>query len=376
MVNSGRILDQLLRLIRVGSPSRREGRVASLVCDELAALGLQAAVDSANRGFDGEIGNVMCRLPGQAGLPPLMLNAHLDTVEPGDGIEPEVLDGVVRSRGDTVLGADDKAGVAAILEALRVLRERGLPHPPLEIVFTVAEEAGLLGARHLDCASLAARVGFSLDSSGPVGGIVVRAPGEEKITATIKGRAAHAGLEPEKGISAIAIAAKAVAGMRLGRLDEDTTANIGTIHGGTAINIVPERVVLEGEARSHDPARLRAQVNHMVERLRAEARAAGGEAEVQIEVLYERFALAEGDLPVAIARSAAQEMGLEVALKSSGGGSDANIFNAHGIATAVLAVGHDRVHTSDEIMPVAELERLAEWTVRLVTRAAEMMAPA
>lgn len=376
MVSEDRLLDGLLRLIRTGSPSRKEGRAAALVCDQLAALGLQAAVDSANLQFEGEVGNVICRVPSDSDLPPLILNAHLDTVEPGEGIEPEVVDGVVRSQGDTVLGADDKAGVAAILEALRVVKERDLPHPPLEIVFTVAEEVGLLGARHLDYSALSARVGFSIDSDGPVGGVVVRAPGEEKITATVKGRAAHAGVCPEQGVDAIAIASRAVAGMRLGRIDDETTANVGTIHGGTAINIVPDRVVLEGEARSHDPEKLRGQMDDMVERLRAEAQAAGGEAEVEVEVLYERFALGENELPVVIARTAAQEMGLEVTLRSSGGGSDANIFNARGIATVVLAVGHDRVHTIQESMPVAELTRLGEWTVRLITRAAEMMAAA
>jgi len=349
--------------------------MAALVRDELAALGLQAHADDAHQRFGGEVGNLICRLPGADDLPPLMLNAHLDTVEPGQGIEPRVLNGTLRSAGDTILGADDKAGVTAILEALQVLRERRLPHPPLEIVFTVAEEVGLLGARHLDCSALSARTGFALDAAGPVGGIVVRAPGEEKFVATIKGRAAHAGVEPEQGVNAIAIAVRAVAGMRLGRIDDQTTANVGTIHGGTAINIVPDRAVLEGEVRSHDPGRLRAQMDQIVERFRAEAQAAGGEAEIETEVLYERFALGDDDLPVALARSAAAEMNLPFALKSSGGGSDANIFNAYGIATGVLAIGCDKTHTTDETMPLDQLQRLGELTVRVIARAAEMAAP-
>ena len=375
MVDRDRMLGRLLALIRAGSPSRREGEMAALVREELASLGLRAESDRAHEHFGGETGNLICRVPGADDLPPIMLNAHLDTVEPGQGIEPRVADGVLRAGGDTVLGADDKAGVTAILEALHVLRERGLRHPPLEIVFTVAEEAGLLGARHLDYSALAARVAFSLDSSGPVGGIVVRAPGEEKITATIHGRAAHAGVAPEEGVNAIAIASRAIAEMRLGRIDDETTANVGTIHGGAAINIVPDRVVAEGEARSHDPGKLRAQVDHMVERFRAQAQAAGGRAEIAVEPLYQRFALGDDDLPVAIARLAAQELGLPVALKSSGGGSDANIFNAHGIATVVLAVGCEQMHTTEETLPLDELERLGEWTLRLITRAAEVMAP-
>ena len=421
MVNRDRMLDRLLRLIRVASPSRREARMAAAVSEELAALGLRAESDDAHTHFGGDAGNLICRIPSPsqwlchpvplasrsgangiprgigmatpsqreergrvrvqpsaddlAGLPPLLLNAHLDTVEPGEGIEPQVVDGALRAAGDTILGVDDKVGVTAILEALEVLRERGLRHPPLEIIFTVAEEVGLFGAKHLDYSALSARVGFALDSSGPVGGIVVRAPGEERIAATIKGRAAHAGLAPEEGVNAIAIASRAIAGMRLGRLDHETTANIGTIHGGIAMNIVPDRVVIVGEARSHDPAKLRAQADHMLERFRVEAQAAGGEAEVQAEVLYERFVLGEEAAPVALARAAAAEMGLPVTLKSSGGGSDANIFNARGIATAVLAVGGEHPHTSRETLPLDELERLGELTVRLILRAAEMPAP-
>jgi tripeptide aminopeptidase len=301
----------------------------------------------------------------------------MDTVEPGGEVVPVLEDGVFTSASGTILGADDKAGIAELIEALEVVREQGIARGPVEVVVTIAEEIGLVGAKHLDYSLLRARHGFALDTTG-MGHMVLRAPGANRLRVEILGREAHAGVAPEQGLSAIQTAALALAEMQLGRIDAETTANFGKIEGGVACNIVPGRVFLEGEARSHDPAKLTAQTKHMVacfehaaERM---ARTIGGvtvrpQLQIDVQPDYPRMAVAEDAPVVRLALAAAAAAGQQLAIKLGGGGSDANIFNAHGIETIILATGMRDVHSPKESVAVDDMVKVAELLVEVIRRA-------
>ena len=375
MVKRERIVNEFLELAKISSPSLREGMIAGVVKEKLHALGLKAEMDDTGKMIGGEAGNLIATLepfpqPGEPGASTaLLLSAHLDTVAPGENVRPVLEHDIIRSSGDTILGADAKAGIAAILEALRVITEQNVPHPGLVIVFSVAEEMGLLGASCLDKAMLKADWGIVLDSAGPVGGMVTRGPAHSTVRAAIKGKAAHAGIEPEQGVSAIQIAAEAVRRMKLGRVDRETTANIGTINGGRATNIVPEEVIIEGEARSLSPEKLDEQIKSMKEAVVGAAREYGGSAEVEARLSYPHIDLAEEAPPVELIKRAGEKMGLKMKAISSGGGSDANIFNSMGIPTVNLTTGMEKVHTNGEFIRIEELLKLARLVVEIVKQA-------
>lgn len=377
MIDRERLLANFLELIQIDSPSDEEGKIAQHVLARLRDLGLEASIDAT--------GNVIARLAGEGEslrtLSPyertelgrrvgrefatILLNAHLDNVMPCVGVVSIVADGVVRSDGRTVLGADDKAGVAVILEVLQAIRE--LPHPPLEVALTVQEETGLRGAKGLDFAQLQAKMGISLDTEGSIGSIVVSAPSHNSISAVVHGKAAHAGTHPEEGINAILVAAEAIAQMPLGRIDFETTANIGVIKGGRATNIVPDRVEVRGEARSRDEGKLRSQTDKMVKALQDAAGRRGATVDVEVEREYSTFNLGEGDEIVQRVIVAARFIGLEPELVASGGGSDANIFNAHGIRMVNVSTGMEKVHTTEEHIAVADMVKCAELVAAILT---------
>ncbi len=350
MIRQDRLLSTFLELVSLDGPTGGEEPVALDVVSRLKSLGCSVARDS--------FGNVVARFAGH-GDEPILINAHLDCVQPCLGIHPVVIDGVVRSDGNSVLGADNRAGAAATLEVLASLIEDGTRHLPSEIVFTLGEEAGLLGAKALDYGMLHARWGLTLDASGPVGGCVVSTPWHDVIKATIHGRAAHSGVEPEKGVNAILAAAKGVAGMRLGRIDEETTANIGKIAGGTAMNIVAERVDLVGEARSRNEEKLKRQTSSMVQALDAAAVQIGARADIEVTRAYNGYNLTAQTPIVARMVTAARSLGIIPRLEATGGGSDANILNAHGITILNLCAGYADAHTVRESIGVGELVRLA-----------------
>jgi tripeptide aminopeptidase len=284
----------------------------------------------------------------------------MDTV-PGTSIRPIVSDGVVCSDGKTILGADDKSGVAVILEVLNVLRA-GVASPALEIALSVGEEIGLLGAKGLDMKWFQARQALVLDMGGPIREVICAAPSSDKFDAIVHGRAAHAGAHPEAGISAIAVAAQGIAHMPLGRIDEETTANIGIIQGGEAVNVVPDRVSMRGEARSHNVAKLEAQIAAMCKSLEdAVATHEGAELDIRIERAYESYRLT-ADMPILERVAAALEMMGEgpPILEAGGGGSDANILNARGIVAVPISTGMRGVHTHQECIAVADMVRCAE----------------
>ena len=357
-----RALQTFLDLVRIDSPSGQEAAVADWLLDALRRTGVIVERDAA--------GNVIGRRPGRgagASLPPLLLSAHMDTVQGTTSVVPVVRDGVVRSEGDTILGADDKAGITAIQEALRRTASEQVDCRTVEVAFTVREETGLTGAKALDLAAFAARQALVLDSDGPLGKIVNRAPAQNSIEATIIGRAAHAGVSPERGISAIQAAARALGPMRLGRVDDETTANVGIISGGTARNIVPERVRLVGEARSRDERKLEAQTRHMVELLETAAAELGARAEIQVARSYAAINVREDSPLVHLVRHALERHGVAARLEPTGGGSDANIFAANGLEALNIGVGIEDPHSVDEHIAVADLLASCDVLVTILT---------
>ncbi len=356
MVERDRVLYTFLELVQTDHRSGEEQLLAQRVVTRLRSLGLNAEIDA--------VGNVIARLAGEG--EPILLNAHLDSVDPCTGVVPVVEAGIVRSDGRTVLGADDLAGVAAIIEALQVIKENHISHRPVEVVLTVEEETGLTGSKGLDYAGLKSRMGVALDGGGEFGAIVVAAPSHNLISARILGKAAHAGVAPEKGINAIQVAAWAISRMALGRIDDETTANVGEIHGGTATNIVPALVEIEAEARSRNERKLRRQTQAITETLEEAARKFGAEVQTKVQRAYNGYTLTEEDEVVRLAKAAIEAVGVTPRLEATGGGSDTNILNAHGISCTNLSIGMMNAHTTDEWIAVEDLVRSAQVVLELV----------
>ncbi|MBA3944168.1 MAG: M20/M25/M40 family metallo-hydrolase [Herpetosiphonaceae bacterium] len=356
MINQERLLDTFLHLVQIDNPSGQEAAMAQYVMTWLRGEGFEAQQDAK--------GNVLAQLPGQGA--PLLLSGHLDSVAPAVGKQGVVRDGVVYSAGPTVLGADDLAGVAAIMEAVRAVREAGRPYRAAEIVFSVEEEIGLRGAKALDWSMITAKEGVALDLNGEVGGICVAAPAQDTLRVTIHGKAAHAGVAPEQGINAIRVAAEAIAAMPLGRIDAETTANIGTISGGAAKNIVPDRVELLGEARSRNAGKLAAQVDQMRQAFEAAAQRHGASVDVVVTHEY-GVQLIDPEAPIVqLCQAAARQAGLTPTLIETGGGSDVNIYTMHGISAVNLSVGYRDIHSTDEHIAVESIVKTARLVAALL----------
>jgi tripeptide aminopeptidase len=362
-----------LELASLPSPPGEERAVADRVLDYLGALGLEADEDDAGAKVGSSIGNIYARLEPNGGAgEPLFFCAHLDTVLPEGLIEPEVgEDGVVRNAAGTILGADNKSAVATMLEAAACLVEDGRPHAGVELLFTPKEEVGLLGADAFDQTRFAARVGYVYDHAGPIGEIVLGAPFQQKLDVRFHGRAAHAGMFPEEGRSAIAAAARAVADLRLGRLDEVTSANVGRIQGGTARNVVPEWCTLAAEARSHDERKLADLVREMVDAVTFAASLEECEVETEISAVSPGYRFRPDALPVQLAAAALERVGREPSYILSGGGADANVFNVRGLQCLNLANGMTDIHTPDERIAVADLHEMVEVTLAIVDAAGD-----
>ena len=370
-IPSGRVLDLFLELAAIPSPPGGERRVADAVLEALGELGLEADEDGAGARIGGSAGNLLCRIEpsnGAAGTP-IFLCAHLDTVPPEGPIEPVVEDGWVRNGAGTILGGDNKAAVAVIVEAAaRIVRE-GRPHAGIELLFTPKEEVGLLGAGAFDHTRLHARAGYVYDQASPIGEIVLGAPTQRSLKVRFHGRPAHAGMAPEEGRSAIYAAAKAIADLRLGRIDEETTANVGLISGGTARNIVPEWCELEVELRSHDEVKLGDLLQETLDAIAFAAGVAECEVETQLEETYKGYRFRRDELPVRLAAQALERSGVAPRYALTGGGADANVFNERGLACVNLANGMIDIHTPDERIAVADLERMVDVTLALVDAA-------
>ena len=368
-VRRDRLVDDFLSLVRISSPSRREGEVARWLTATLEGMGVRVAVDEAGTKIGGDTGNLFAQFPGTApDAPALLLCAHMDTVVPCERVTPVRHGEVIRTDGTSVLGGDDKAGIAAILEAVRIVRERGIPHGPIDVLFTVCEEQGLFGAKHFDIGRLRARSGVVLDCDG-VDELILQGPAANKVMFTVHGLEAHAGLCPEQGISAIKVAGDAIAAMRLGRIDDETTANLGTIQGGLATNIVPNHVVVRGETRSRSDAKLRAQTDHMVDcfekaasryRVTVEGREHAARVEAKVNQDYERLDVPADSGIARLVRRAVEGRGRTLTVRPTGVGCDANIFNGrHGLEIANLGCGMRQIHTVNEWIAIDDLEATA-----------------
>lgn len=371
-VYEDRLLNEFIELVKVDSETGDEAAISRVLKQKFTDLGLEVMDDESSEKTGHGAGNLICTLKGnKEGVEPIYFTSHMDTVVPGAGIEPTVKDGYVASDGTTILGSDDKAGLAAILETIRTLGEKSIAHGDIQFIITVGEESGLVGAKALDPKNIKASFGFAIDSTGDVGDIVVGAPTQAKIYTTMKGKSAHAGLEPEKGISAITLAAKAIAKMPLGRIDPDTTANIGTFYGGQQTNVVSDHVEIVAEARSLDPDKLTRQTEKMKEAFTSAATENGGEAEVDIQTMYPGYDRQKNDKVVKTAMNAASKLGHESKLLKSGGGSDANIISGLGIPTVNLAVGYEDIHTTNERIAVSNLTGITELVTEIVKEVAE-----
>jgi tripeptide aminopeptidase len=364
-----RVLDLFLELAAMPSPPGEERAVADRVTAELRKLGLEVEEDDAGSRIGANAGNLYARLEPTAEGTPIFLCAHLDTVPPTGSIEPVVEDGVVRNAAGTILGADNKSAVAAMVEATRRLVREARPHAGVELVFTPKEEVGLRGAAAFDCSRLVSRVGFVYDQAGPIGEVVLGAPYSAVLEVAFVGQAAHAGMAPEEGRSAIAAAARAIADMRLGRLDEETSANVGTIRGGVARNIVPERCSFSAEARSHDETKLADVVQELLDACTFAASLTGCEVETEVEPAFRGYRFRREDDPVRLARGALERTGREPFFSLSGGGADANVFNMRGLACLNLANGMAEIHSPQEHIAVADLETMVDVTLALIEEA-------
>lgn len=373
MINHDRLAETFRALAQTCSPSRREGVLAADLRSRLDGLGAETWVDGSAAATGSDTGNLIARLGGGASAPPLLLCAHMDTVGPAENIRVRFADGVFTSDGTTILGADDKSSIAVVLEALQVVRERAITQGPLELVFTTCEEIGLTGAKNLDFSRISGRFGYALDASDTEG-IITRSPSANRFEICVVGRDAHAGAHPEKGINAIHLAAKAMAGLAIGRIDHETTCNIGVIEGGSATNIVPPLVTLRGEARSHDEEKLERVTRGILEEFEKTAsrhrdpEGSDGLPRVESEVRrsYHRTHIAEDHPLVFLAVRAAANLGRPMKAKISGGGSDANIFFEKGIPLGVLGTGMREVHTTREYVKLEEMVRAAELLVEIL----------
>lgn len=371
MVNEKRVLDTFLGLVGIDSETKEEAVICEHLKGVFTELGCDVYEDDASTKTAHSGNNLIITLPAtKENVDPIYFTAHMDTVTPGKGIKTSIKDGYVVTDGTTILGADDKTGLTAMIELVRVLKEKQIPHGQIQFVITVGEESGLVGAKVLDLSKIDAKFGFVLDSDGPVGDIIVAAPTQAKVNAKIYGKTAHAGVAPEKGISAIQIAAKAIAKMPLGRIDEETTANIGRFEGGRATNIVCDYVEVLAEARSLIHEKMEKQAETMKQAYIEVAESFGGRAEVDIDIMYPGFKFEEGDEVVEVAKRAAQTIGRPTRILHSGGGSDANIIAGGGIPTVNLAVGYEEIHTTNERMPLEELYKLVEYVVTIVEEVA------
>lgn len=375
MIDRERMTGFFLELVKIDSHSREERDVAERLLRELASLDVPARIDEAAAAVGGNSGNVVGRLPGNApGAPPLLLSAHMDTVPPGKGVKPVREDGRIRSDGTTVLGGDDKSGLAVIIEVLRALRERQVPHGDVEIAFTICEEAGLLGAKHLDLAAFAARQAIVLDSPYSTT-LFTRAPAADRFEFVVHGLEAHAGVAPESGISAVRVAAEAIAAAPLGRVDEQTTANLVIVEGGGPTNVVPNRCVVRGESRSLDEARLDEQTAAIrrcfqTAAARATATVDGKLNRAWIEERCERdyhsMHVPDDAAVTQLVLRTARALGRDLRTASIGGGSDCNVLVRRGIPAVNLGTGMRNIHTVNEWLDLDDFYACGELALQCV----------
>ncbi len=354
MINEHRLIQTFLDLVQIDSPSQEEFAIAEFVAARLRTLGAETNIDA--------LFNVTGKIAGKGvkeKIKPLFLNAHMDNVSPARRIKPVVAGGNIASDGTTVLGADDLAGVAAILEGVQSLVEDNKKHLPLEIAITSQEELGLVGAKGLDLSGFTAKEGVVFDSGGPVGWITLAAPTHNLLEVTIRGKAAHSA-RPAGSINALTLAALALTKIKVGELDRDTTANFGVIRGGNARNIVPDQVELTGEVRSRNLKKLERHTRAIKTVFEKAVKGTGAKLDFRVTRAYNHYEFGKNDRLVKRVAKALKKIGRKPNYRATMGGSDANIWNAKGIKAVVVSVGYEEIHTTNEYIPIAELVRAAE----------------
>ncbi len=371
MIDAERLLMEFQNLLSINNPSFKEMAIASYLADIFSPLGYRCVFDRSAEYTGSEIGNLIVYIPGTLPQKPIFFCAHLDSVPPCENIKFIDEGAIIRSDGHTVLSADNKAGIAILVELGRVLAERSIPHPPIELIFTTAEEVGLLGAKFLDFSLLTSEEGFVLDAENPEE-VINQAPSSLVYRLVVKGKSAHAGIEPEKGINAIQIASLILSQLPTGRIDEETTANIGLVKGGTQTNIVPELCEAEGELRSHSPQKLeklkleiKSKVEEIFSRLPKDENGFP-KYDLNFKSVFKGFHIPPEDPLCQLIKKAGERINLSLKFKKKEGGSDANIFNANGKKCLILGVGMHRVHTKEEYLVKAELIKAAQLVFEIV----------
>jgi len=369
-----RLVDYFISLVEIDSESKDEKKVAEKIANDLSEMGAEVIFDNAHHATQGNVGNLIANFKGKIDKTPLLLCAHTDTVKPGIGIKAVIKDGYITSDGSTILGSDDKSGIAQIVEAIRRLDEEGYEYAPIQVLFTISEELGLLGAKNLDYSLIKAKVGYALDWNG-VGTIVTQAPSLNIFEIIVTGKEAHSGGSPEKGINAIQIAGEAIGKLKLGRIDFETTANVGNIKGGLAHNIVPKECFISGEVRSHDEVKLEKVTNNIIKtfeevatkyEVKLDAEVIKARSKAQVIKDFAALKINEEEEIVKIAEQAARNIGIEPKIETGGGGSDANIFFEHGLIVPIIGTGMNDVHSTNENIKIYDLEKVTQWIMEII----------
>lgn len=372
-IQQDRLVQLFTSLCSINSPPKQEREVVNYVKSFLQDLGFELQEDNASEAVNGNANNLIATLPANiAGAPKIFFSSHFDTVEPNPNLKIVIEEDIIKTDGTSILGSDDKSGMAAMLEAVRIVVENNLSHGQIQLLLTICEEIGLRGAAALDLDLVDSDFGFVYDTGRPIGTLISQTPTHDTFDIRIIGKPAHAGVMPENGISAIQIAADAIANMKLGRLDPETTANIGIIQGGQATNIVCPEVFIRAETRSRNKEKLEAQVAHMKECFETAATKFGGRVEIHHDRHYESYRLDENFLPVKVALEAAHKVGLSPEMRPTGGGSDANVFNARGLPCVVVGCAMEKVHTHEEFTRISDLEESVNLTLSIIQTVAGM----
>jgi len=373
LINKKRLLETFFELLKIKSPSRDEKQIADYVSDILRSLGLTVIKDDAGKKIGSNAGNIIALLEsncenGATRTQPLFFGAHLDTVSVNGEIKPEIRDKkIVNKNKNCILGGDDKAAIAAIIEAIRTIKDFKIKTGNIYLIFTIAEEVGLLGSKNMNLKPLKAKYGFVFDGDGDIGKIFNQAPFHNAIDITIIGKAAHAGISPQKGINAIQVASHAISKMKLGRIEPGTTCNIGTIEGGVATNIIPEKVQIKAEARSLQEERLKELTGRIINDFETCAKENGAKARFKVKREYDGFKIPENELPIIMAKNVFKKLKVKSKILSTVGGSDVNILNSKGKMAINLSAGMENVHSSKEYVKIAELEKLTALILELCT---------
>lgn len=365
-MNKEKIIDLFMDYTRIYSPSYKEDDFAQVLVKELKNLGLDVTIDPSNDKTGSNTGNIIAVLKGDPSIEPILFSAHMDTVGPCEDIEPIIEDGIIKSKGDTILSADDKSGIVAILKGIEYIIDNKIKHGDIEVVFSVCEEVGLLGAKHMDYSKIRSKRAFVMDSGGDVGGVIVQGPSQAIIKAEIKGLAAHAGLNPERGVSAIQIGARAINNMELLRIDEETTANVGTFKGGSATNIVADKARIDLEVRSLCQDKLDKQVDQIITCLKEAGDFYKGQVDIDLSIEYPSFNVDLSEDLVKLSEKSIKDLGLEFRPSSTGGGSDTNILNSKGIKALTLATGMENAHSVNESISIENLVNATRLVAKII----------